>query len=83
MVEKIKIREKTIALAESIGCEIEETANGSIYLNGPKGKGFANHGTSFIRLWDGDERDFRPSWKMFYKQVAEEMKQGFIDREDE
>lgn len=83
MVEKITIREKTIALAKSIGCEIEETANGSVYLNGPEGKGFASQGTSFLRLWDGEERDLRPSWKMFYRQVADEAKDGFIDKEDE
>jgi hypothetical protein len=83
MVEKITIREKTIALAKSIGCEIEETADGSVYLNGPEGKEFASQGTSFIRMHDGQERNFRPSWKMFYRQVADEAKSGFIDKEQE
>jgi hypothetical protein len=78
----MKIRDKTIALAESHGCEIEETGNGSIYLNGPDGKQFANHGTSFIRLWDGEERELRPSWESFYSVVAIEVKGGFIDGEE-
>jgi hypothetical protein len=74
---------KTIALAESHGCEIDETGNGSVFLDGPEGKEFANHGTSSIRLWDGEEREARPSWQSFYDQVASEVKSGFIDREDE
>ena len=76
-------REKTIALAESCGCEIQETGNGSVYLNAPEGKQLANQGTSFIRLWDGEERELRPSWKSFYLEVAQEIKRGFIDKEDE
>ena len=74
---------KTIDLAESIGCEIEETGNGSVYLNAPEGKEFANHGTKFIRLWDGEERELRPSWKSFYGQVNDEIKSGLINREVE
>lgn len=76
-------REKTIALAESFGCEIEETDNGSVYLNVPEGKELSNHGTSFIRLWCGEERELRPSWKGFYSVVILERDAGLIDREDE
>jgi hypothetical protein len=74
---------KTIALAETHGCWIDESGNGSVYLQAPEGKALANTGTSFIRIYDGEERNFRPSWKMFYKVVALEVKSGFIDREDE
>ena len=70
---------KTIALAESFGCEIQETGNGSVYLNAPEGKEFANQGTTFIRLWDGEERELRPSWKSFYGQVNDEFESGLID----
>jgi hypothetical protein len=54
-----------------------------VYLNAPEGKQLANQGTSFIRLWDGEERELRPSWKSFYLEVAQEIKRGFIDKEDE
>jgi hypothetical protein len=74
---------KAIALAESCGCEIQETGNGSVYLNAPEGKHLANHGTSFMRLWDGEERELRPSWKSFYSVVALEVKRGFVDQEEE
>ena len=70
---------KTIALAESFGCEIQETGNGSVYLNAPEGKEFPNTGTTFIRLWDGEERELRPSWKSFYGQVNDEFESGLID----
>jgi hypothetical protein len=81
--KQMNYKTKTIALAESHGCEIQETGNGSVYLNGPEGKEFANTGTSFIRLWYGEEREARPSWQSFYDQVASELKGGFNDREDE
>ena len=74
---------KAIALAESCGCEIQETGNGSVYLNAPEGKHLANHGTSFIRLWDGEERELRPSWKSFYSVVANELKVGLVDGREE
>lgn len=74
---------KTIDLAESVGCEIQETGDGSVFLNAPEGKELANHGTTTIRLWDGEERELRPSWKSFYGQVKDEMKSGLINREVE
>ena len=74
---------KTIALAESFGCEIQETGDGSVFLNAPEGKEFANHGTTTIRLWDGEERELRPSWKSFYGQVNNEIKSGLINGEVE
>ena len=79
----MKAKDKTIALAESHGCEIQETGDGSVFLNAPEGKELANHGTTTIRLWDGEEREARPSWQSFYDQVASELKGGFNDREDE
>lgn len=76
-------RTKTIALAESFGCEIQETGDGSVYLNAPEGKQFANHGASFIRLWHGEEDQGRPSWKSFCDQVKDEIKGGLINGDEE